>query len=245
MADGAGGITFRVQAFVVDHAGLKILIDPCVGNHKRLTLPFWNDLDLPWLDDLGAAGYEPGDIDLVIHTHLHEDHIGWDTHLVDGVRVPTFPNARHVYVGNELEWAATDERNGPGRGQEPFTESIAPVIDAGLSVQVDADADLGDGLHLVSTPGHTPGHTSLAITTTAEPLVITGDVLHHPFQLASPDLPEVGDLDPDMARATRNDFFAEHAHSGAVIAGTHFPVAPVGRFAPDGARWRFDPIAAS
>ncbi|MEM7142780.1 MAG: MBL fold metallo-hydrolase [Actinomycetota bacterium] len=234
-ADGSA-ITFRVQAFVLRHAGRTILVDPCVGNGKHLAMPFWNELDLPWLDDLRAIGVEPADVDLVVHTHLHEDHIGWDTHLVDGEWMPTFPNARHIYVGEELEWASTTAR---ARDPEPFPESIQPILDAGLGDEVGMTHDLGDGMRLVPTPGHTPGHVSLDVATTAETLVITGDLLHHPFQLASPDVAEVGDQDADLARRTRKDFFAEHAASGAVIAGTHFPIDPVGRIEADGDRWRW------
>ena len=235
-ADGSG-ITFRVQAFVIEHAGRTILVDPCVGNAKHLAMPFWHQLDLPWLEDLRRAGYNPDDIDLVVHTHLHEDHIGWDTHLVDGEWVPTFPRARHVYVGDELDWASTEARQ---RDPEPFPESIEPVLRAGLGDEVNADADLGDGLRLLSTPGHTPGHASLLVETDAELLLVSGDLLHHPFQFASPDVAEVGDVDAPLARRTRKDFFAEFARDDVVVAGTHFPIEPVGRIRPDGGRWRFE-----
>lgn len=103
-----GTITFRVQAFVLERAGRTVLVDPCVGNGKRRSLPFWNDLSLPWLDRFAAAGFTPEQVDLVVHTHLHEDHLGWDTHTVEGEWVPTFLNARHVYVAEELEWASSD-----------------------------------------------------------------------------------------------------------------------------------------
>lgn len=242
MARGDGTIAFRVQAFVLEHRDHVVVVDPCVGNGKHLALPFWNELDLPWLAALVDAGFSPDAVDLVVHTHLHEDHIGWDTRLVDGSWVPTFPNARHVYVGNELDWAATEERR---QGQDPFAESIAPVLDAGLAWQVDADGDLGDGLRLVSTPGHTPGHASLAVDTGSEPLVISGDLLHHPFQLARPDLAETADVDRALAVRTRREFFAEHARSGAVIAGTHFPVAPIGHIESFDGTWRWTGLAGS
>ena len=221
-----GTIAFRVQSFVLEHRGRVVVVDPCVGNCKRRTLSFWNDLRAPWMDRFSAAGFAPGDVDLVVHTHLHEDHLGWDTQLVDGVWVPTFVNARHVYVGDELDWAASEDRRAD---QDAFADSIEPVLDAGLGTDVSADADLGDGLRLVSTPGHTPGHASLLVATTAEPLVITGDLLHHPFQFAHPHLAEIGDTDPAMAERTRRDFFAEHARAGTLLAGTHFPIAPLGR----------------
>ena len=233
---GPDGISFRVQSFVLEHRDLTIVVDPCVGNGKHLELPFWNQLDLPWLQDFRSAGFDPADVDLVIHTHLHEDHIGWDTHLVDGQWVPTFPNARHVYVDVELEWTASEERR---QGQDPYAESIVPILDAGLAWEVAADADLGHGLKLVPTPGHTPGHVSLEIETGADLLVITGDLLHHQFQLARPDIAEVADIDRAQAVRTRTDFFAEQARATNVVAGTHFGVAPIGHIEAHGGAWRW------
>ncbi len=240
MADPLGTIAFRVQAFVLRHRGRLIVVDPCVGNGKQLTLPFWNELDLPWLHDFRSAGFDPSAVDLVVHTHLHEDHIGWDTHWVDGVWTPTFPNARHVYVGNELDWAATEERR---QGQDPFAQSIAPIVDAGLAWEVSADTDLGDGLRLVSTPGHTPGHASLEVETGGPALVISGDLLHHPFQLARPRVSEVADIDRPLAVRTRSDFFTHHSKAATVVAGTHFPIAPLGRIEPSAGAWRWTPVA--
>lgn len=233
-----GTIAFRVQAFVIEHAGKTIVVDPCVGNHKQRSLFFWNDLQLPWLERFGAAGFAPETVDIVIHTHLHEDHLGWDTQLVDGVWVPTFPNARHVYVGNELEWAEGDDRR---QGHDPFADSIQPILDAGLAWEVTSSADLGDGVRLLPTPGHTPGHVAIEIETTAELLVVTGDLLHHPFQFARPDVAEVGDFEVGLARDTRHAFFETQADAGAMIAGTHFPIAPVGRIETHGTTWQFRP----
>ncbi len=232
-----GTIAMRVQSFVIDLPDITVLVDPCVGNGKRRDgIPFWDDLSTPWLDDLGAAGHEPADIDVVVHTHLHEDHIGWDTHLVDGVWVPTFPNARHLYVDVELaHWHAEHER----QHREAWVDSVQPILDAGLAEEVSADADLGHGLRLVSTPGHTPGHVSLDISAGAEPITITGDLVHHPMQLARPDIAEVADHDADLARRTRSDFFDHHARHGTLLAATHFPGNPMGRAERDGPAWRF------
>ena len=240
-AAAGGDIAMRVQAFVVERPVLTMLVDPCVGNHKQRTLPFWNDLDHPWLERLAAAGFTPDDIDLVVHTHLHEDHLGWDTHLVDGEWVPTFTNARHVYVGEELSWAELDERR---VGHDPFADSIAPILEAGLAWEVGPDAELAPGVRLVPTAGHTPGHVSIEIDTGADPLVVSGDLLHHQFQFTNPAIAEVADWDVARARTTRVDAFAWWARSGAVVAGTHFPIAPVGVVSEHGEGWRFDPIAA-
>ncbi|MEM9606091.1 MAG: MBL fold metallo-hydrolase [Actinomycetota bacterium] len=234
-ANGTIGMT--VQSFLLELPGLVVLVDPCVGNHKRRTdFAFWNDLDLPWLDRLAEAGHRPADVGLVVHTHLHEDHVGWDTHLVDGEWVPTFPNARHVYVGDELDfWRAEHERD----GREAWADSVQPILDAGLADVVAADADLGHGIRLVSTPGHTPGHVSVEVDAGAEALSITGDLTHHPLQLARPDLREVADADAELARRTRSEYFAHHAREGTMLAATHYPGSALGRIEAAGPAWRW------
>jgi glyoxylase-like metal-dependent hydrolase (beta-lactamase superfamily II) len=246
LSDGAastdGTIAFRVQAFVVETGGRVVLVDPCVGNAKQRGLPFWNDLQLPWLERFTQAGFDPATVDLVVHTHLHEDHIGWDTHRRDGEWVPTFANARHVYVGDELDYAVRADRR---TKDDPYADSIAPILDAGLGDIVGADATLADGVRLVSTPGHTPGHVAVAIDTSGDPLVISGDLLHHQVQLANPRLAEIADWDVELARQTRSAFFSEHARAGSIVAGTHFSIAPVGRIEPNGAAWRFRVEAGS
>ena len=235
-ATADGNIGFRVQAFVVEHAGRTVLVDPCVGNGKQRSLPFWNDLQLPWLERFHAAGFTTDGIDTVVHTHLHEDHLGWDTHRVEDEWVPTFTRARHVYVDDELAFAERADRR---LDQDPFADSIEPVMRAGLADVVTATADLGDGFHLVPTPGHTPGHVSLRVDCGGDGLVISGDLLHHQFQLNDPSIAEVADWDVAMAQATRAAFFDECAGRGVIVAGTHFAVAPVGRIESTGGAWSF------
>lgn len=245
-----GLITFRVQSFVIERltdagerdsdAGL-ILVDPCVGNHKVRNLAFWNMLDTGWLDDFTAAGFSTEDVTLVVHTHLHEDHIGWDTQLVDGVWQPTFTNARHVYVGNELDFAKREDRRVT---EDAFADSIEPVLDAGLGWEVSADVELLPGVRLVPSPGHTPGHVSMSIETGAEQLVVSGDALHHQFQFSNPMIAEVADADISLAQRSRTNLFDDWASTGAVVAGTHFGVAPVGVVSTHADAWRFDPVAA-
>lgn len=238
IASADGTIAFRVQAFLVQTPTITALVDPCVGNGKQRRLPFWHQLDLPWLDTLATTGVSPDDIELVIHTHLHADHVGWDTHPVDGAWRPTFEQARHVYVGEELEhWRREEQRV----EEDVFGDSIEPIIDAGLADLVDDTADLGHGLRLFPTLGHTPGHVSLAITSDGERIVITGDLIHHQVQMAHPRWTEVGDTDPATAVDTRQAFLDEHCAAGTLIAGTHFPSNPVGHVVRDSGAWRFEP----
>jgi glyoxylase-like metal-dependent hydrolase (beta-lactamase superfamily II) len=235
-ADSDGRITFRVQAFVIEFGGRTVLVDPCVGNGKQRSLPFWHDLQLPWLDRFHQAGFAIDDIDTVVHTHLHEDHLGWDTHRVENEWVPTFTSARHVYVDDELAFAERPDRRAD---QDPYADSIEPIVRAGLADVVSADADLGDGFRLLSTPGHTPGHVSMIVECGGEGLVVSGDLLHHQFQLADPSIAEVADWDVAMSTATRAAFFDECATSGSIVAGTHFAMEPVGRIEALAGAWRF------
>ena len=236
----SGLMTFCMQSYVIRTGKHNILVDTCIGNHKNHPArpPWHQKTDSTYMDALNKAGLTVADIDFVMCTHLHPDHVGWNTQLENGEWVPTFPNARHVYVDVELDWASTEERR---QGQDPYAESIAPIVDAGLSWQVGPDAELGDGLRLISTPGHTPGHVSVEVETGADLLVVTGDLLHHQFQLARPDVAEVADIDPALAVRTRTDFFSEQARAANVIAGTHFGVAPVGRIESHRNAWRWTP----
>lgn len=237
-ADGSGRIILRVQAFVVELPGRTVLVDPCVGNGKKLESPFWNERTWPFLERFTAAGFAPERIDTVVHTHLHADHVGWDTHLSGERWVPTFVNARHLYTARELEWCKAG--GNPGINGV-YAQSIAPIVDAGLADLVEESADLGDGIRLEPTPGHTPGHVSLWITSDGASALISGDFLHHPVQCAEPAWAEIGDEDRELALRTRRAMLERASSSGALFLGTHFPTAPAGRIVADGAHWRFVP----
>ncbi|MGZ4803707.1 MAG: MBL fold metallo-hydrolase [Acidimicrobiia bacterium] len=239
-ADELGNIGLRVQAFVIEQESRTVLVDPCVGNGKVRPIPFWNEMSWPFMERFAEAGFDAASIDTVVHTHLHADHLGWDTHLVDGAWVPTFTNARHLYTARELEFSRSDDDN-PGIAGV-YADSIAPVVAAGLSDIVDEDADLGDGLQLEPTTGHTPGHVSLWIESAGERALISGDFLHHPVQCAEPQWAEVGDSDVEQARATRRRMLARAAETGALMLGTHFTGSPAGRVVADADVWRFVPV---
>ncbi len=239
-ADEQGNIGLRVQAIVIEHGGRTVLVDPCVGNDKVRPIPFWNEMSWPFLDRVADAGFDVTSIDTVLHTHLHADHVGWGTHLVDGAWVPTFTNARHLYTARELEYCRAGDNPGTAG---VYDDSVAPVIAAGLSDIVDENADLGDGMVLEPTTGHTPGHVSLWIESAGEQALITGDFLHHPVQCAEPQWAEVGDFDVEQARETRRRMLAKAAATGALMLGTHFTGSPAGRVVAAGDVWRFEPVA--
>jgi glyoxylase-like metal-dependent hydrolase (beta-lactamase superfamily II) len=238
-ADADGNIGLRIQALVVELAGRRLLVDPCVGNGKTSSLFFWNDGNWPFLERLVAAGFDVDGIDTVVHTHLHADHVGWDTHRDGDDWVPTFTSARHLYTE-----ASLDALRDPGGydNADVLRESVQPILDAGLADLVPEDFDLGDGLRLVPTGGHTPGHVSMWIESAGEVGLISGDFVHHPVQCAEPEWAEVGDADEDAARATRRRMLTEAATTGALFIGTHFPNRPAGRVVADGDVWRFVPV---
>ena len=238
-ADASGRISLRVQAFVIETRTRRVLVDPCVGNGKKRPMPFWNERNFPFMERFEAAGFDPRAIDTVVHTHLHADHVGWDTRLVAGEWLPTFVNARHLYTARELEYCRKDDNPGIAG---VFADSVAPIFDAGLADIVDEDANLGDGLRLEPSTGHTPGHVSLWIESAGETALVSGDFLHHPVQCADPGLAEIGDLDVEQARATRRRMLARASESGALFLGTHFATRPAGRVEVFGDAYRFVPL---
>ncbi|HTO52347.1 MAG TPA: MBL fold metallo-hydrolase [Myxococcota bacterium] len=239
-ADARGRVTLRVQAIVVEGRGRRVLVDPCVGNAKARTLPFWNQQHWPFLERLAAAGLAPERIDLVVHTHLHADHCGWDTRLEGGEWRPTFRNARHLYNQAELDWIRSDRKTPDN--DAVYADSIAPIFAAGLADVVPQELDLGDGLRLEPSPGHTPGHVSLWIESQGETALVSGDFLHHPVQCAELGWAEIGDIDPDQARATRRRILGRAAETRALFLGTHFATRPAGRIEPRGDAFRFIPL---
>ena len=241
-ADDRGMIGLRVQAFVIEAAGRLVVVDPCVGNGKTRESPFWNEQQWPFMERFRAAGFDPADVDLVVYTHLHADHVGWATHRVDGRWVPTFAGARHLFVTAELEYLRSRRAEEPD-ARNIDDDSVAPIFDAGLADLVEHDADLGLGLRLEPTLGHTPGHASLWVESEGEAALLTGDFIHHPVQCSEPHLAFTSDDDPEQAQRTRHAMLTRLADEQALTFGTHFPTAPAGRVVPvtDGDAWTFEP----
>ncbi|WP_025897936.1 MBL fold metallo-hydrolase [Sneathiella glossodoripedis] len=225
-----GKLIMSVHALVIDTGERRIIVDTCIGNDKEREIAGWNNLQTTFLDDLEAAGYAPADIDTVLCTHLHVDHVGWNTRLVDGKWVPTFPNARYLYAKSEWDhWASGD---GDKYG-EAYEDSVKPIFDLGLADLVDCNEQICDEVSLVPTPGHTPGHVSVRISSEGKEAFITGDALHHPCQMARLDWAASADADPEQARQTRRDMLSSLADSDTLVFGTHFATPSAGHVVSD------------
>lgn len=228
----------RIQALVVESQDQRIVVDTCVGNDKERPTPLFDKLQTAFFDDLVTAGFDPDSIDQVVCTHLHVDHVGWNTRLVDGAWIPTFPDARYLFGRVEYDhWAAADETAVYG---DVMADSVQPIVDAGLAIMVDSDHLLTEEVQLESTPGHTPGHHSIRISSAGATAVITGDMVHHPIQFPRPELTSSADTDSDAAVETRRTSFQRWEDEDVLVIGTHFAGPGAGRLVGDGDGWRFD-----
>ena len=181
-----------------------------------------------------AAGFPPDSIDTVLCTHLHVDHVGWNTVLVGGKWVPTFANARYVFGRTEYEhWR--DHSEGPAH-QAVFSDSVKPIADAGKADLVASDARLTDEITLIPTPGHSPGHMSIHIKSDGEEGLLTGDVAHHPCQMAHLGWSSTADSDPKQSAATRRELFSRFADTPTLVIGGHFNAGHIKR---DGDAFKF------
>ena len=226
-----------IHAFVVESEGRTIVVDTCVGNDKQRGLKNWHMRQGRFLADFAEAGFLRDEIDTVLCTHLHVDHVGWNTMRVEDRWVPTFPNARYLFSRKEWEhWSAAPA----GADRDVQDDSVRPIFDAGLADLVEMDHRVTDGVRLVPTPGHTPGHVSVRIVSRGEEAVITGDLMHHPVQCAEPAWASRFDVDAAAARRTRLQFLEAHADRPVLVLGTHFATPTAGRVVRDGAVFRFD-----
>jgi glyoxylase-like metal-dependent hydrolase (beta-lactamase superfamily II) len=192
----------------------------------------------PFLEDISAAGYPRESIDTVLCTHLHVDHVGWNTMWVDEKWVPTFPNARYLFGRTEWDhWS--QEQNSQARGEDIIGDSVQPIVDANLADLVDSDHKITDEIWLEPTPGHTPGHVSVRISSQGEDALITGDFMHHPCQMARPNWRSSADYDGEWAENTRNDLLEQYADQPVLVIGTHFATPTAGHILRDGDVYRF------
>ncbi|WP_375476814.1 MBL fold metallo-hydrolase [uncultured Nostoc sp.] len=255
-----GKVKLSVHSWLLRGGGKTILIDTCGGNDKnRPKLKALDHLRTPYLARLLAAGARPEEIDYVLLTHLHADHVGWNTRLVDDCWTPTFPNATILCSG--LEWryvaalAAKDDaaiqsaRTEAGLG-EPirtpidgvFQDSLAPIEPTGRLRQITVDeGEVLEGIRFLSAPGHSIDHAAIAVSSQGEQAIFGGDIVHHPLEMSHPELVSMFCEFPNAARASRRRLLDYAAENGALFFSSHFPASSVGRVTRDGAsyHWKF------
>ncbi len=233
-----GNIILAVQAFVLEAGGRRIVIDTCVGNDRAREVPGCENLQTAFLEDFKAAGFDPDTIDIVLCTHLHFDHVGWNTRLENGRWVPTFPKARYIFGRREWEyWQGVLKE--PGHVDvRHILDSVQPILDAGLADFVESNHRLTEGIWLEPSHGHTPGHVSVRVSSRGQEAVVTGDVFHNPIQFAEPELCSMACVDKEQSRQTRRDFIARYGDSPVRFFAVHFN-EPVGRVVRDAQSWRF------
>ena len=218
-----GMFILPVQSWLVRTKHHTILIDTCVGCNKDIP-PYadWHQrTDTIWLERLAQAGVQPEQVDYVFCTHLHTDHVGWNTRLFDGRFVPTFPNAKYVF-------AKADVGEAEEQDSDSFKQSVLPILEAGQAQLVETDFALDDNIWLESTPGHTPGHVAVGLKSGGEHAVMCGDLIHFPVQCSHPDWAVSFDTDPVQACLTRSAFLHDNCESGRLVLTAHFPKSSMG-----------------
>jgi len=234
-------IKLSVHSWLLQLDGHKILIDGCCGNQKsRPQRPFWNMLNTPWLDRLAAAGARPGEIDLVMCTHLHHDHVGWNTQLRDGKWVPTFPNARYVFSKLDFDYFQkldSDPANEPTEFGS-FRECVVPVVEAGRADLVTGPHRLNEFIEILPAGGHSPGHFYFRLNVDGNRGMITGDVFHHLLQVFYPYWNFPKNSDAVEARVSRRRVFDEAAASGSMVFPGHVGAPFAGYIEKTGSSYR-------
>ncbi|MFJ6851859.1 MBL fold metallo-hydrolase [Streptomyces sp. NPDC091271] len=243
-ADEQGALRLASHSFAVEVDGMRVLVDTGIGNGKRRANPAWHDLNSDYEARLRSAGFAPETVDLVILTHLHTDHVGWNTRAEGDDWVPTFPNARYVTARTEWDhWAGAEMEEAR---QQMFRDSVHPVRDAGLLELVDvADegTDIAPSLRLLPTPGHTPGQMAVRLSSGGENALVTGDSIHHPVQLSHPGICSCVDISPELAARTRRRMLDSLAGTPTLLLGSHFPPPTAGHVRREGDAYRLAPAA--
>lgn len=223
-------LILSMHAYLVRTKRHTILIDTCIGAHKhRPSLAVFHDLDSPLLHNLAKAGITPEQIDLVLCTHLHADHVGWNTRSQNGQWVPTFPNAAYLIARKEYDYYLALHESKPAQPvtRGAFEDSVLPVVRAGRARFIESDYVLEDDengrIWVEDTSGHTPGQIAVCARGGGRDVIFIGDAVHHPLGIAEPDLVMSGDIDPSAAIATRRRLIETYADTDTIVLAAHFP----------------------
>ncbi|MGL6063421.1 MAG: MBL fold metallo-hydrolase [Bradyrhizobium sp.] len=229
------------QSYVVKTPHHTILIDSCIGNDKsRPSRPNWNmKTDDTYMGALAAAGISVGDIDYVMCTHLHVDHVGWNTRLENGRWVPTFPKAKYVFARTEFDyWMETNAKTAvPAIG-----DSVIPIVEAGRHEVVGDEHAIGDHVRILPTPGHTPGHSAFRLGRGKDDAVFSGDLIHSPLQARYPEMSVKFDVDQAAAARTRRSFLERYCDTDTLCCTAHFPSPSVGKIRRKGDGFSCEPV---
>jgi glyoxylase-like metal-dependent hydrolase (beta-lactamase superfamily II) len=233
-----GRMIISFQCFVLRSRGRNVMIDTCIGADRKREYEIFCNIQTTFLDDLKAAGFPAESISTVLCTHLHFDHVGWNTKLVNGKWVPTFPQARYLFGKREYDHWVHLRTTGGYHDFEHLHDSIDPVIEAGLVDFIDPEYEVTDEVSLFPTPGHTPGHVSVLIRSRGEEAVITGDMMHHPIQFIDPPQHANFDMDKDQGGRTRQAFVDRFANGRTLVIGSHFAEPTSGWIVREGKGWK-------
>jgi glyoxylase-like metal-dependent hydrolase (beta-lactamase superfamily II) len=230
-----GRLKMSIHSLLVETPTRRIIVDTGLGNDKEgRNVPTWNNRKGPFLETLTEAGFPPDSIDTVLCTHLHVDHVGWNTTWADGKWVPTFANARYLFGKTEYDhWR--DHSDTPDKAAV-FGDSVKPIVDAGKAELIASDARLTEEITMIPTAGHSPGHMSIHIQSDGEEGLLTGDVAHHPCQMAHLDWSSTADSDPAQSTATRRELFSRFADRPVLVIGGHYNAGHIRR---DGDAFKF------
>lgn len=232
-----GHLRLSIHALLVDAPGLRLVVDTCVGNDRPRSILGGRPLSTAFLQEMHDAGWSRESVDAVICTHLHVDHVGWNTMLENGRWIPTFPNARYLIGRKEFQhWNSVDA----AEQQTILADSVRPIFDAGLADLVEMNHRLSNEIRLKPTPGHTPGHVSVVIESGGKTAIISGDAIHHPCQMAHPSWSPPFDSDPIGSVATRTALLEDVADHPILFIGTHFATPTAGYVIRDGETFRLE-----
>ena len=238
-----GHILQSMHTWLIEVDGMRIVVDTGIGNDKDREgggFEGWHMRNGPYLEELAEAGAPADQVDVVLNTHLHGDHAGWNTKWVDGAWVPTFPNARYQLV--EREWSYW---SGLPEPPDIIEDSVRPVVEAGVVDLVSADHRVSDSVWLEPSHGHSPGHVCVRISSAGQDAVVLGDVMHSPIQCAAPEQRPPLDRDPGPAREARLAFLQRYADTNTVVLGTHFHTPATGLIRREGTAYRYDVVDAA
>ncbi|ARQ02389.1 MBL fold metallo-hydrolase [Pseudorhodoplanes sinuspersici] len=239
----ANALKLTFNSYIIKTPDYLCLIDAGLGNNKeRLDRPLWHRRNGDFLERLKALGYAPEQFDIVINTHLHADHVGWNTVMTDGAWVPTFRNARYIVPAIELANGEARYQTDSNALHGAFADSVQPIIAAGRYRAVDLPCEIAPGLWLEPAPGHTLGMATVRLRGESRDVLFLADAIHSPMQLATPDLTSNFCVDPAQSRATRHRLLDACAGTNTIVATYHFPPPVFGHIVRSGSGYSFEPI---